>query len=107
MSDGDVAGVQSVDRALMIPEHLARSGEAGVTEIAAELGVRKSFAFRLVATLESHRLVEQTEGRGKDRLEVGLTAAAAPIRNVHGDVVASMSVSLRRSASTATASTRW
>jgi DNA-binding IclR family transcriptional regulator len=28
-----------------------------------------------------------------DELEVGLTAAAAPIRNAHGDVVASMSVS--------------
>ena len=28
-----------------------------------------------------------------DELEAGLTAAAAPIRNAHGDVVASMSVS--------------
>lgn len=28
-----------------------------------------------------------------DELEVGLTAAAAPIRNAHGDVIASMSVS--------------
>ena len=28
-----------------------------------------------------------------DELEVGLTAAAAPIRNAHGDIVASMSVS--------------
>ena len=28
-----------------------------------------------------------------DELEVGLAAAAAPIRNAHGDVVASMSVS--------------
>ena len=28
-----------------------------------------------------------------DELEVGLTAVAAPIRNAHGDVVASMSVS--------------
>jgi len=28
-----------------------------------------------------------------DELEVGLTAAAAPIRNAHGDVIASISVS--------------
>ena len=40
----------------------AGPGRGGrVTEIAAELGVHKSTAFRLVATLESHRLVEQTE----------------------------------------------
>src|SRR6478735_5982188 len=193
MSEGS-AGVQSVDRALTILEVLARVGEAGVTEIAGELGVHKSTAFRLVTTLEAHRLVLVQEARpvcrqlaadtgetvniavlsessalyldqvagssalqphnwvgqhiplhatsnGKvllsglddvaldevlgglsrytaltitrksqlreevklvreqgyavavDELEVGLTAVAAPIRNAHGDVVASMSVS--------------
>ncbi len=70
------AGVQSVDRALTILERLARSGEAGVTEIANEIGVHKSTAFRLVATLEAHRLVEQTEERGKYRLGVGLLRLA-------------------------------
>jgi len=70
------AGVQSVDRALIILERLARSGEAGVTEIANEIGVHKSTAFRLVATLEAHRLVEQTEERGKYRLGVGLLRLA-------------------------------
>jgi len=69
-------GVQSVDRALTILEVLARVGEAGVTEIAAELGVHKSTAFRLVATLEAHRLVEQTEDRGKYRLGVGVLRLA-------------------------------
>ena len=69
-------GVQSVDRALTILEVLARIGEAGVTEIAAELGVHKSTAFRLVATLEGHRLVEQTVDRGKYRLGVGLLRLA-------------------------------
>ena len=38
-----------------ILEILARAGEAGVTEIAAELGVHKSTAFRLVAALERTR----------------------------------------------------
>jgi len=65
------ASVQSVDRALTILEMLAREGEAGVTEIAAELGVHKSTAFRLLATLESHRLVEQDGDRGRYRLGVG------------------------------------
>ena len=63
--------MQSVDRALTILEMLAREGEAGVTEIAADLGVHKSTAFRLLATLESHRLVEQDGDRGRYRLGVG------------------------------------
>ena len=74
--DGVAPGVQSVDRALTILEVLARIGEAGVTEIAGELGVHKSTAFRLVATLEAHRLVEQTGDRGKYRLGVGVLRLA-------------------------------
>ncbi|MEP9362892.1 IclR family transcriptional regulator [Nocardioides sp. CN2-186] len=75
MSDGS-AGVQSVDRALTILEVLARVGEAGVTEIAGELDVHKSTAFRLVSTLEAHRLVEQTSERGRYRLGVGVLRLA-------------------------------
>ena len=70
------AGVQSVDRALGILEVLARTGESGVTEIAVELGVHKSTAFRLVATLEAHRLVEQTSDRGRYRLGMGILRLA-------------------------------
>jgi DNA-binding IclR family transcriptional regulator len=70
------AGVQSVDRALGILEVLARTGESGVTEIALELGVHKSTAFRLVATLEAHRLVEQTSDRGRYRLGMGILRLA-------------------------------
>src|SRR5690348_16110732 len=69
-------GVQSVERALNILEILARVGECGVTEIAAELEVHKSTAFRLMSTLESHDLVEQTEDRGKYRLGVGMLRLA-------------------------------
>ena len=47
-----------------------------MTEVAGELGVHKSTAFRLVATLEQHGLVEQTEDRGKYRLGVGLLRLA-------------------------------
>ncbi len=70
------AGVQSVDRALGILEVLARTGESGVTEIALELGVHKSTAFRLVATREAHRLVEHTSDRGRYRLGMGILRLA-------------------------------
>src|SRR5919107_3624927 len=69
-------GVQSVDRALTILAVLARLGQAGVSEIAAELGVHKSTAFRLMSTLEYHDIVEQTEVRGKYRLGLGLVRLA-------------------------------
>jgi DNA-binding IclR family transcriptional regulator len=72
----EAGGVQSVDRALTILEVLSRVPEAGVTEIAAELGVHKSTAFRLVTTLEAHRLVEQTSDRGRYRLGLGLLRLA-------------------------------
>jgi len=68
--------VQSVDRALSILGHLARDGELGITELAARLGVHKSTAFRLVATLEAHDLVEQNAERGKYRLGVGVVRLA-------------------------------
>jgi DNA-binding IclR family transcriptional regulator len=76
MSNSSASSVQSVDRALSILESLARTGEAGVTELAGELEVHKSTAFRLVATLEAHGLVEQVDGRGKYRLGVGLLRLA-------------------------------
>lgn len=68
--------VQSVDRAVTILEILARAGESGVTELAAEVGVHKSTAFRLVAALERRGLVEQTGDRGKYRLGVGILRLA-------------------------------
>jgi DNA-binding IclR family transcriptional regulator len=71
-----VSTVQSVDRAVTILEILARTGESGVTELALELGVHKSTAFRLVAALERRSLVEQQHGRGKYRLGTGILRLA-------------------------------
>ncbi|MGD9525792.1 IclR family transcriptional regulator [Pseudonocardia sp.] len=68
--------VQSVDRAVTVLEILARDGEAGVTGLAAELGVHKSTAFRLVAALEARNLVEQNVDRGKYRLGLGILRLA-------------------------------
>jgi DNA-binding IclR family transcriptional regulator len=70
------AAVQSVDRAITVLEILARRGEVGVTDIASELGVHKSTAFRLVSVLENRGLVEQHSERGKYRLGLGLVRLA-------------------------------
>jgi IclR family acetate operon transcriptional repressor len=74
---GDPAAVvQSVDRAVSILEILAQRGDAGVTEVAAELGVHKSTAFRLLTALENRDLVEQVSERGRYRLGFGLVRLA-------------------------------
>src|SRR6478735_11095215 len=62
---GTASAVQSVDRAVSVLEILARHGEAGVTEIAEELDVHKSTAFRLLGVLENRGLVAQAKDRGK------------------------------------------
>ena len=51
--------IQSVDRAISVLELLAKQGQAGITEIAEELGVHKSTASRLMSVLENRGLVEQ------------------------------------------------
>ncbi len=73
---GGPSTVQSVDRAISVLEILAHAGECGVTEIAGELGVHKSTAFRLVAALENRGLVEQNTDRGKYRLGLGILRLA-------------------------------
>jgi DNA-binding IclR family transcriptional regulator len=68
--------VQSVDRAIAILYLLAERGDAGVTEVAAALGVHKSTAFRLVAALEAGSLIEQDGERGKYHLGRGVLRLA-------------------------------
>lgn len=60
--------VQSVDRALQILTLLTEHESLGVSEIARHLGVHRSTAFRLLATLEGHDFVEQEGHRGTYRL---------------------------------------
>jgi DNA-binding IclR family transcriptional regulator len=74
--DQPAAAVQSVDRALLVLEILATLGQAGVTEIAAELGVHKSTVSRLLTVLESRGYVEQVSGRGKYRLGFSIARLA-------------------------------
>ncbi|HEV8650723.1 MAG TPA: IclR family transcriptional regulator [Actinomycetes bacterium] len=68
--------MQSVDRAVSIMEMLARRGPTRVTEVAGELGIHKSTAFRLLSTLEARGLVEQGAGRGRYRLGYGIVRLA-------------------------------
>lgn len=79
MSSESSGGVQSVDRAITILEILARRGEAGVSEVALELDVHKSTAFRLLGALETRHLVEQAEDRGKYRLSFGIVRLAGGV----------------------------
>ncbi len=65
----DGNAVRSVDRAASLLLALGESrGEAGVTELARRLGLHKSTASRLLATLERRGLVEQDQESGKYRL---------------------------------------
>lgn len=72
--------VQSVDRALSILEILERGGWVGVTTAARELGVHKSTAFRLLATLERRGVVEQNAETQKYRLGFTLVRLAGAVR---------------------------
>ena len=74
--EGSGALVQSVDRAVAVLELLAARGESGITEIAAELGVHKSTASRLVSVLEGRGLVEQLGQRGKYVIGFGVVRLA-------------------------------
>jgi DNA-binding IclR family transcriptional regulator len=65
----DSNAVRSVDRAAALLLALGDSqGEAGVTELARRLGLHKSTASRLLATLQRRGLVEQDDETGKYRL---------------------------------------
>ena len=70
-------GVQSVDRALQILDILAREGDAGVSEIAEEMGVHKSTVSRLVGSLVGRELVRQNSERGKYQLGFGILRLAS------------------------------
>ena len=71
--------VQSVDRAITVMEFLSRRGWSGVTEVANELDIHKSTAYRLLTTLRDRGLVEQDSGTEKYRLGIGLVALASSV----------------------------
>ncbi|MHA7263506.1 IclR family transcriptional regulator [Arthrobacter sp. TMN-37] len=76
---GQAGGVQSVDRAMAILEILARDGNAGVSEIAEEMGIHKSTASRLLGSLVAREMVHQNSERGKYQLGFGILRLASSI----------------------------
>lgn len=81
-TDGDPGqhgGIQSVDRALTVLGILARTGSAGVGEIAEEIGIHKSTVSRLLGSLAAHDMVHQNSERGKYQLGFGILRLANSI----------------------------
>ena len=71
--------VQSVDRAVSVMEFLSRNGWTRVTEVANELGIHKSTAYRLLTTLRDRGLVEQDTATEKYRLGFGVVLLASTV----------------------------
>ncbi|MDP9475759.1 MAG: IclR family transcriptional regulator [Actinomycetota bacterium] len=71
--------VQSVDRAITVLEFLGRRGWARVTEVANELDIHKSTAYRLLTTLRDRGMVEQSAATEKYRLGFGLVLLASAV----------------------------
>lgn len=69
--------VRSVDRAVTILQLVARQGEASCAELGRALGINRSSAHRILATLEARGLVIQDGARGTYRIGQGVIALAA------------------------------
>lgn len=73
MREGDVeGGLRSVASALDLLDCFVEDEELGVSEVARRLGVAKSTAHRLLTTLASRGLIEQSASNGKYRLGLHL-----------------------------------
>ncbi len=79
----EVAVIRSVDRAVAILDLLAAEGWRTGAEVARELGVHRSTALRLLATLDRHGLVERDPRTAKYRLGPRVAQLASSVR---GDV---------------------
>lgn len=73
------SSVQSVDRAITVMELLSSQGWSGVTEVAKELDIHKSTAYRLLSTLRDRGLVEQDTETEKYRLGFGIVLLASSV----------------------------
>ncbi len=74
-----IAPIQSVDRAIQILQFLTEAPELSTSEIARKLGVHRSTASRLLATMETRDVVEQVAERGAYRLGLGILRMAYPV----------------------------
>ncbi len=74
------AVIRSVDRAVAILDLLAQEGWRTGAEVARELGVHRSTALRLLATLDRHGLVERDPRTAKYRLGRRVAQLASSVR---------------------------
>ncbi|TMF71498.1 MAG: IclR family transcriptional regulator, partial [Chloroflexi bacterium] len=76
----DTTVIRSVDRAVAILDLLAVEGWRTGAEVARELGVHRSTALRLLATLDRHGLVERDARTAKYRLGRRVAQLASSVR---------------------------
>lgn len=77
---------QTLDRGLRVLEVLAESPEGlSVTELAAVLGINRTVVYRLVATLEQHRLLRR-DAQARLHLGLGVMHMAAAVQPVLRDL---------------------
>jgi DNA-binding IclR family transcriptional regulator len=69
---------QTLDRGLRLLELVARGEDLSVTDLAARLGVSRPAVYRLLTTLEQHRLVARG-GDGQVRLGLGVLPLARAV----------------------------
>src|SRR3972149_481006 len=75
--------VQSIERAFAVRGALA-DGPVGVTDVAGRVGLPKSTAARMLASLEREGAVEQVPGETRYRLGPRIVALAAGLRDTRG-----------------------
>jgi DNA-binding IclR family transcriptional regulator len=76
------SGTQAVERALAVLDLFdERTADLSIGEVVSALGVHRSTASRLMATLERHGLLEQTDSPGRYRLGLGLVTLAGLVLN--------------------------
>ncbi|WP_457600579.1 IclR family transcriptional regulator [Hydrogenivirga sp.] len=63
--------MKALDKTLDVLDLLMEKGVAGVTEISNDLNLNKNNVFRILVTLEEHRLVEKEEETDKYKLSTG------------------------------------
>ena len=76
MSADSGTGIQSVSRAVSILRCFAGNKELGLTEISKKLGLHKSTASGIIATLKREGFIEQNEQTGKLRMGIDLFSLA-------------------------------
>jgi len=76
------AGTQAVERAVAILELFdERTPDLSIADVVSALNVHRSTASRMMATLERHGLLEQTDVPGRYRLGLGLVTLAGLVLN--------------------------